>query len=73
MWKHCQKEHQKVEQQLEMKILDYVKNDPTKRQTLEAFRINSIEQNQRINDKKEWVVRRIPTMRIGELQYIQCM
>ena len=67
MWKHCQKEHQNVEQQFEMEILDYVKNDPTKRQILEAVRINSIEQNKRINDKKEWVVGRIPTMRIGEL------
>ena len=67
MWKHCQKEHNGEEQQFEMKIIDYVKNDPTKRQILEAVRINSVNENRRINDKKEWVVGRIPTMTISEL------
>ena len=67
MWKHCQKKHDGVEQQFDMKIVDYVRGDPTKRQIMEAVRINSIPENARINDKKEWIVGKIPTVAVTDL------
>ena len=67
MWKHCEKKHDGVEQQFEMKIMDYVRGDPTKRQIMEAVRINSIPESSRINDKKEWIVGKIPTVTVTDL------
>ena len=37
MWKHCVKKHDGEEQEFEMRIIDYVRGDPTKRQILEAI------------------------------------
>ena len=62
MWKHCEKKHGGDEQQFEMKVMDYVRGDPTKRQIMEAVRINDIPESARINDRKEWVVGKIPTV-----------
>ena len=67
MWKHCEKKHDGEEQQFNMKIMDYVWGDSTKRQILEAVRINGIEESARINDKKEWIVGKIPTVTVTDL------
>ena len=67
MWKHCEKKHEGVEQQIEMKIMDYVRGDPTKRQIMEAVRINNVPESARINDKKEWIVGKIPTVTVTDL------
>ena len=67
MWKHCQKKHNSEEQDFNMKVIDYVRGDPTKRQILEAVRINGVPEGKRINDKKEWVVGRIPTIAVTEM------
>ena len=67
MWKHCLKKHNGEEQQFSMKVVDYVRGDPTKRQILEAVRINEVAEDKRINDKKEWIVGKIPTVAITDL------
>ena len=67
MWKHCQKKHNDQEQEFSMMVLDYVRGDPTKRQILEAVRINEVSEAKRINDKKEWIVGKIPTVAVTEL------
>ena len=67
MWRHCLKKHRGEEQQFDMKILDYVRGDSTKRQILEAVRINLVSEKKRINDRKEWVIGKIPTMTVGEM------
>ena len=67
MWKHCQKKHNGVEQQFVMRVVDYVREDPTMRQILEAVRINDVSERHRINDKEEWIVGKIPSVTVSEL------
>ena len=43
LWKHCVKKHNGVEQDFEMRIVDQVRSDPTKRLILEAVRIDESE------------------------------
>ena len=59
MWKHCVKRHGGEEQAFDMEVVDYVREDPTMRQILEAIRINQVEEEHRINDREEWIVGRI--------------
>ena len=67
MWKHCQKKHNGVEQEFKMKVVDYVRGDLTKRQILDAARINNVREAMRINDKKEWIAGRVPTITVTDL------
>ena len=67
MWKHCLKKHQGEEQPFEMKVSDCIRNDPTRRQIMEAVRINGVEEVKRMNDRREWIVGKIPTMTVGEI------
>ena len=67
MWRHCLKKHGGQEQEFEMKVVDYVRGDPTKRQILEAVRINEVPETKRINDKKEWIVGTIPSVTVTDL------
>ena len=67
MWKHCVKKHEGREQQFEMKIVDYVRDDPTMQQIMEALRINELPESRRINVKDEWIVGRIPSVAVSEL------
>ena len=67
MWKHCQKKHGSEEQTFNMKITDYVRGDPTKRQIMEAVRIHNIPEDERINDKSEWIVGKVPTVTVTAL------
>ena len=66
MWRHCVKKHEGQEQQFEMKVIDYVRDDPTMRQILEATRINELPEAHRMNDRDEWIVGRIPTVTVSE-------
>ena len=50
-----------------MKVSDCIRNDPTRRQIMEAVRINGVAECKRMNDKKEWIVGEIPTMTVGEM------
>ena len=67
MWKHCVKKHNGEEQEFEMRVVDQVRNDATKRLILEAVRINEVEESRRINDKEEWIIGKIPTMKVSTL------
>ena len=64
LWKHCVKKHNGVEQDFEMRIVDQVRNDPTKRLILEAVRINEIPEERRINDKEEWIIGKLPAVAV---------
>ena len=66
MWKHCVKKHEGREQHFEMKVVDYVRDDPTLRQILEAVRINELPEAHRMNDRDEWIVGRIPSVTVTE-------
>ena len=60
LWKHCASKHRGEEQNFEMKINDRSRNDPTKRQILEAVRIQSYPAETLMNGKSEWNSARIP-------------
>ena len=60
MWKHCILKHEEQEQQFEMVIEDRSRNDPTKRQILEAVRIQKVPKDLLMNGKSEWNSARIP-------------
>ena len=64
MWKHCLKHHSGQRQQFEMKVQDRVRNDATKRQILEAVRIERTEQESRMNSRGEWGANRVPRIEI---------
>ena len=66
MWRHCVKKHEGQEQRFEMKVIDYVRDDPTMRQILEAIRINELPEAHRMNDRDEWIVGRIPSVTVSE-------
>ena len=66
MWKHCQTHHAGQRQQFEMKIKDRVRNDATKRQILEAVRIERTEQGRRMNSRSEWGANRVPRVEITQ-------
>ena len=50
-----------------MEVIDLVRGDPTKRQIMEAVRINNVPEKERINDKNEWIVGKVPTMTLSVL------
>ena len=60
MWKHCILKHEEQEQQFEMVIEDRSRNDQTKRQILEAVRIQKVPKDLLMNGKSEWNSARIP-------------
>ena len=64
MWKHCLKHHSGQRQQFEMKVQGRVRNDATKRQILEAVRIERTEQESRMNSRGEWGANRVPRIEI---------
>ena len=66
LWKHCVKQHNGEEQEFEMKVVDFARGDPTKRQILEAVRINEMHIEKRMNDKKEWIVGKLPSVSVTE-------
>ena len=60
------KEHGGVPQEFEMRVVDYVRGDPTKRQILEAIRINEIPEDKRINNRTEWCVGKLPNVEVND-------
>ena len=47
-----------------MKVVDRCRNDPTKRQILEAIRIQQVPKELVMNGKSEWNSMRIPHIRV---------
>ena len=62
LWKHCVDKHGGVKQKFRMIIQDRSRNDPTKRQILEAVRIRRAGANQILNGRTEWNGNRIPRL-----------
>ena len=60
LWKHCTLKHGGQEQVFEMTIEDRSRNDPTKRQILEAVRIQKVPSDLLMNGKSEWNSARVP-------------
>ena len=65
MWNHCVKCHNNEEQEFGMKVKDYVRDDPTKRQILDAVRIKDCPADRRMNDRSEWNFVLMPRITIG--------
>ena len=64
LWKHCQKVHNNEEQTFQMCIKDRCRNDPTKRQILEAIRIRETDPQMSMNERTEWNVIKLPHIQI---------
>ena len=64
LWKHCVDKHQSVEQVFEMEVTDRVRNDQSKRQLLEAIRIQRADPEKLINSRSEWNSTRVPRLTI---------
>ena len=64
LWKHCMKDHDGNEHHFEMQILDRVRNDSTKRQILEAVRLQKAPNETSMNSRGEWHTARIPRIQI---------
>ena len=62
LWRHCVDKHGGVKQKFRMVIQDRSRNDPTKRQILEAVRIRRAGDNQIMNGRSEWNGNRIPRL-----------
>ena len=62
LWKHCVEKHQSVQQNFEMVITDRSRNDATKRQILEAVRIQRANTELLINGRSEWNSNRVPRL-----------
>ena len=52
--KHCNEKHAGSKQKFSMEITNVCRNDPTKRQILEAIHINKTAPALRMNDRSEW-------------------
>jgi len=64
LWKHCVNVHGCEEQPFRMKVVDRCRNDPTKRQILEAVRMQKVPLDKRMNSRSEWHTTRLPRIRI---------
>ena len=62
LWRHCVEKHGGIKQKFRMVIKDRSRNDPTKRQILEAVRIRRAGANQIMNGRSEWNCNRIPRL-----------
>ena len=58
------KDHDGNEHHFEMQILDRVRNDSTKRQILEAVRLQKAPNETSMNSRGEWHTARIPRIQI---------
>ena len=65
LWKHCVNVHDGEHQTFQMEIVDRVRNDPTKRQILEAVRMQRVPDNLQMNSKSEWNTTKIPRIQIN--------
>ena len=64
LWKHCVNNHNGNNQQFEMNITDRVRNDSTKRQIIEAVRLQNAPEATSMNSRGEWNTARVPRIQI---------
>ena len=60
LWRHCQEQHGGEEQAFFMSVTGTFRNDAMLRQITEAVQINNMEEGERMNDRAEWNMTRIP-------------
>ena len=60
LWRHCMEQHEGEVQTFLMSVTGTFRNDAMLRQVTEAVKINNMEPNERMNDKAEWNMTRIP-------------
>lgn len=65
LWKHCVEKHGSVKQGFEMVIVDRARNNATKRQILEAVRIQRAGPEQIMNSRGEWNSNRVPRLTVA--------
>ena len=65
LWKHSANVHGGDKVQFRMKVVDRVRNDSTKRQILEAVRMQRVPESKQMNSKSEWRTTKIPRILIG--------
>ena len=65
LWKHCANVHGGDQKKFQMEIIDRVRNDPTKRQILEAVRMQKIPEERQMNSKSEWGTTKIPRIQVS--------
>ena len=64
LWKHCVNDHDGHVQKFEMNVIDRVRNDSTKRQILEAVRLQNAPERTSMNSRGEWNTARVPRVQI---------
>ena len=61
LWRHCLEQHEGEEQVFSMSVTGSFRNDAMLRQITEAVQINNMEEErERMNDRAEWNMTRIP-------------
>ena len=65
LWKHSANEHNGDQRRFQMEIVDRVRNDATKRQILEAIRMQRIPEEHQMNSKSEWRTTKIPRIQVN--------
>jgi hypothetical protein len=60
LWRHCLEQHEGEEQVFSMSVTGTYRNDAMLRQITEAVQINGMEERDRMNDRAEWNMTRIP-------------
>ena len=65
LWKHSANVHGGDKVQFRMKVVDRVRNDSTKRQILEAVRMQRVPESKQMNSKSEWRTMKIPRILVG--------
>ena len=65
LWKHCANVHSGDQRKFRMEIVNRARNDPTKRQILEAVRMQRIPEERQMNSKSEWHTTKIPRIQVN--------
>ena len=60
LWRHCMEQHGGEEQTFLMSVTGTYKNDAMLRQITEAVQISNMDAGERMNDRAEWNMTRIP-------------
>ena len=66
LWKHCVNIHNSEQRSFKMNVIDRCRNDPTKRQILEAIRMQKVATEHVMNSRSEWNSARLPRINVNQ-------
>lgn len=66
LWKHCVNVHNSEQRSFKMNVIDRCRNDPTKRQILEAIRMQKVTTEHVMNSRSEWNSARLPRINVNQ-------